>query len=125
MSVKARDAVLKSDEVLLLAGGDLNIQGNPDTNFNFNGMMAAHDQMTISGNPRLSGGIIAENAKYTDNRFFFDNILSGERKDDMVIMNEISGEPDIYGRTNLGGSGAPSEGDPVGANLKGWREAIE
>jgi hypothetical protein len=123
--VNAYDAVLKSDEILLLAGGDLNIQGNPSTNFNFNGVMAAHDHMTISGNPRMSGGIIAENAKYTGAEFFFGNILSGERKSDMVTMNEISGEPDIYGSANLGGPGDAGTGDPIGVNLMGWREAIE
>jgi Tfp pilus assembly protein PilX len=125
LGVNALDAVLKSDEVLLLAGGDLNIQGNPASSFNFHGIVAAHDQITISGNPRMSGAIIAENAKYTSNDFFFGNIDSGERKTDMLTMNEISGEPDIYGSSNLGGAGDPGTGEPIGANLKGWREAIE
>ncbi len=127
--VLALDAVFLSDEVLLLAGGDLNIQGDPSSNnYNFNGVMAAHDQFTISGNPRLNGGIIAENAKYTSSSFFFGNIDSGERKADHITMNEISGNPDIYGSMELGAAeGEPEESEPseTSANFVGWREVIQ
>jgi hypothetical protein len=128
--INALDAVLQSDEILLMAGGDLNIQGNPASNFNFNGVIAAHDQFTISGNPRMSGAIIAENAKYTSKDFFFGNIDSGERKTDHITMNQISGEPDIYGEADLDNTvpASPDDsepGDPAGANFKGWREVID
>jgi hypothetical protein len=44
----------------LVAGRDLDITGNP--NQSFNGVLAAHEQVFISGNPTLVGSLLAESA---------------------------------------------------------------
>jgi formylmethanofuran dehydrogenase subunit C len=44
----------------LVAGRDLDITGNP--NQSFNGVLAAHEQVFISGNPTLIGSLLAESA---------------------------------------------------------------
>jgi hypothetical protein len=44
----------------LVAGRDLDITGNP--NQSFNGVLAAHEQAFISGNPTLVGSLLAESA---------------------------------------------------------------
>ena len=98
---------------------------NPASNFNFNGVLAAHDNFTISGNPKMSGAIIAENAKYTSDSYFFGNIDIGERNADHITMNQISGEPDIYGRVDPESENPVDPSDPNGAFLRGWREVIE
>ncbi len=63
------------DNLLFVAGGDLKINGN--ANQSFEGVMAAHEQVDISGNPNLDGFIIAEGASnvhdYVDN-----NSISGD-----------------------------------------------
>jgi hypothetical protein len=75
----------------------------------------------------MQGGVIAENRKYTA----YDSSIYANVKDGQsgaispINENVVSGELYITGTADMGGSGAPGEGDPVGANLKGWREAIE
>jgi hypothetical protein len=44
----------------LVAGRDLHITGNP--NQTFNGVLAAHEQVFVSGNPSLIGSLLAESA---------------------------------------------------------------
>lgn len=44
----------------LVAGRDLHITGNP--NQSFNGVLAAHEQVFVSGNPTLVGSLLAESA---------------------------------------------------------------
>lgn len=51
--------------LLLVAGLDLKINGNLTQDQAFQGIMAAHEQVAISGNPSLGGYILAEDA---DNR---------------------------------------------------------
>lgn len=46
--------------ILFIAGTDLKINGNPDQEFA--GILAAHEQIDISGAPNFNGCIIAENA---------------------------------------------------------------
>ena len=76
--------------------------------------------------PRLHGGIIAENRKYTA----YDSSLYANVKDgqtgatDATGENVISGELYITGTADMGGGAPPSTGEPAGANLKGWREPI-
>lgn len=122
--VSALDAVLLSDEVLLLAGGDVYVKGNYSTDPNYFGMIAAHDHVQVAGNPVMSGSLLAENSKYTSADYFFDNIYSNDRKSNLVEINLIDGNPEIYASTDFSGGGAGGSGDPVGANLKGWREPI-
>jgi hypothetical protein len=45
---------------LLIAGADIKMSGNPTQGFN--GLIAAHEQIAISGNPSITGSIIAEDA---------------------------------------------------------------
>ena len=52
LTTAEKDAVLRSNEVLLLAGGDLLVQGQSsfdDSSAAFSGLLAAHDNVNISG----------------------------------------------------------------------------
>lgn len=53
--------------LLFVAGLDLKINGNLQQDQAFQGIMAAHEQVDISGNPSLGGYIIAEDAANTSN----------------------------------------------------------
>jgi hypothetical protein len=123
LAADIRAAVLCSEEVLLLAGGDMKINGNPSQNFN--GVMAAHQEFQISGEPRLEGAVIAENSTYSAHSAFQGRIDSGERKSDLVTFNEINGNPDIWGSSDLGGGGPIGESTPTGVTLDAWREVVE
>ena len=52
-------------DTLFIAGLDLRISGNPS--LGFNGLIAAHEQFSLSGNATINGLIIAEDASATDN----------------------------------------------------------
>ena len=52
-------------------------------------------------------------------------MVSGEWNADHITMNEISGNPDIYGNTDFGGADDGVPADPGYANFLGWREVIE
>ena len=65
-------------DTLLVAGLDIKINGTPDQSFV--GIIAAHEQIDISGNPVISGFIYGENA----------SSISG-----MATQNILSGNPDI------------------------------
>lgn len=130
LTAAEKDAVLKSNEVLLLAGGDLKVQGQSsfdDATAAFSGLLATHDQLYISGTTKLHGGVLAENRKYTAyDSSLYANVKDGQKgATEQLNENVISGELFITGGANMGGAGEPSTGDPLGANLKGWREAIE
>lgn len=47
-------------DTLLVAGGDIKIDGNPEQNIT--GIIAAHEQIEIDGNPNIVGNIVAEDA---------------------------------------------------------------
>ena len=47
------------DGVLIFAGRDAQISGNPNQTF-YTGLVAAHEQVIINGNPDMSGAFIAE-----------------------------------------------------------------
>jgi cytoskeletal protein CcmA (bactofilin family) len=49
-----------TENLLFVAGKDLKINGNPQQSFQ--GILAAHEQVSVSGNARLTGFIIAEDA---------------------------------------------------------------
>jgi hypothetical protein len=49
-----------TENLLFVAGGDIKINGNPQQSLQ--GILAAHEQVSISGNPSLTGFIIAEDA---------------------------------------------------------------
>jgi len=65
-------------DTLLVAGLDIKINGSPEQNFV--GIIAAHEQIDISGNPVVSGFIYGENG----------GSISG-----MATQNILSGNPDI------------------------------
>jgi hypothetical protein len=65
-------------DTLFVAGGDVKLSGNPTQGFN--GLIAAHEQIDISGNPEITGYIIAEDAADVSQT---------------VKENKISGNPTI------------------------------
>jgi hypothetical protein len=71
-------------DTLFIAGLDISITGNPSQVFN--GLMAAHEQFRLTGNPTLNGFLIAEDAGATSNT---------------VIANAITGNPTITFNCNL------------------------
>ena len=50
-----------TENLLFVAGGDIKINGNPQQSMQ--GIIAAHEQISVSGNPSLTGFIIAEDAE--------------------------------------------------------------
>jgi len=80
-----------TNDLLLIAGTDVKLNGNPVTS----GIIAAHEQVAISGGLNHTGYIIAEDAETTD---------------DTVEFNYMSGVPQITydgGLAGLGGGGGP------------------
>lgn len=65
-------------DTLFIAGLDVSISGNPHNGFN--GLIAAHEQFSLSGNPTINGFIIAEDASHTSNT---------------VTSNTVNGNPTI------------------------------
>ena len=91
------------DNLLFVAGGDLKINGN--ANQSFEGVMAAHEQIDISGNPNLDGFIIAEGASDVH---------------DYVDMNSISGDMQL----TYDGLNTPFQ-DPLGEIVAlSWEEIL-
>ena len=73
-------------DTLLVAGLDINIDGNPAVPLELNGIIAAHEQIRIAGNPTIAGNIIAEDAPSTS---------------DLVQGNSIDGNPIIVSDCQL------------------------
>lgn len=71
-------------DTLFVAGLDIRMSGNPA--LGFNGLIAAHEQIDLGGNPTITGYIIAEDATSTSNT---------------VTANSISGNPTITYNCNL------------------------
>jgi len=88
-----------TENLLFVAGRDLKINGNPQQGFQ--GIMAAHEQISASGNPTLNGFIIAEDAE----------AISGT-----VTGNSIGGNMNI---TYNGGMGNPFPGD---VEMRTWQQ---
>lgn len=65
-------------DTLFVAGLDISISGNPQNGFN--GLIAAHEQFSLSDNPTINGFLIAEDASSTSNT---------------VTSNTVSGNPTI------------------------------
>jgi hypothetical protein len=85
-------------ELLFVTDGDLKISGGIDTPLVAAGQMLVHEQVSISGNPSLSGQLLVENATSVD---------------PLVTNNTISGNPTITYNGGLG-EGVYS--------VTGWRE---
>jgi hypothetical protein len=72
----------KAQPLHLIAGRDLEVSGNPGVSYE--GVLAAHEQFSISGNPSITGAIIAND--YCD--------TSGSPVSEPEI--EVSGNPNIF-----------------------------
>lgn len=65
-------------DTLFIAGLDINVSGNPSNGFN--GLIAAHEQFRLSGNPTINGFLIGEDASATSST---------------VTSNTVNGNPTI------------------------------
>lgn len=63
-----------TQNLLLVAGRDLVVSGNANTAYE--GIMAAHEQLKISGNPQLNGFVFSENAENLSGTVLVDEISS-------------------------------------------------
>jgi PilX N-terminal len=63
-----------TENLLLVAGKDLKINGNPQQGFQ--GVLAAHEQVKVSGNATLTGFIIAEDAAHAGT-LVTEDVISG------------------------------------------------
>jgi hypothetical protein len=101
-----------ADEILFLAGNDLKINGNPTQQFN--GIMAAHMDIQVSGNPFLEGSLLAENGKHAMGQ----EVTTGQQVKNLVDKNEFNGNMVLEASgTMMIGSGNP-------ARIKAWRELV-
>ncbi len=98
------DDPIDVQSVMLVATGDIKINGNPGQTFN--GIIATHEQFSISGNPDLEGAIIAQGASNVSN---------------LVLENEISG---VLNLTYGGEFNFPNFGEEttLTPNLLSWRD---
>lgn len=68
----------KAHPLLLVAGRDLKLNGNPEAGaFDYQGVMMAHEQIQISGNPVVTGAFIADDACDSSNSPIHFNELNG------------------------------------------------
>jgi hypothetical protein len=79
----------KAQPLLLLAGRDLQISGNPfaGDKVGYQGVMLAHEQIQINGGPEVAGAIIAQDAC--------------DSSGSPVHRNEINGNPTVHYDGNL------------------------
>jgi hypothetical protein len=77
-----------TENLLLVAGGDVKINGNPDQSFQ--GIIAAHEQLLVSGNPTLNGFIVVENAVNQPSSSADKNEISGNM---LITYNGNLGSP--------------------------------
>jgi len=101
-----------ADEILFLAGNDLLIQGTPAQQMS--GILAAHMEVSIAGNPTLEGSIVAENGKHGMGQ----EVTNGQWVYDLVSENNFDGSLVLIasGTAVLGG------GNPV--TVTAWRELV-
>jgi hypothetical protein len=92
----------KAQPLLLIAGRDLRMSGNPDNPFE--GIIAAHEQVQISGNPTINGSFFVQDECQTPS-----SLVDGTQ------VASISGNPTI----NFSGAEIPI-GDTIRTTL--WLE---
>jgi cytoskeletal protein CcmA (bactofilin family) len=100
------------DKILFLAGNDLKINGNPDQEFI--GIMAAHMEVGVSGNPYLEGSILAENGLHGEGQ----EVASGMEIKNIIDNNEFNGNMVL----NASGDGLGGAGQPL--IVSAWRELV-
>jgi hypothetical protein len=101
-----------ANEVLFLAGNDLMVVGTPAQDLN--GILAAHMEVHLSGNPTVAGSIVAENGLHGAGQ----EVTTGQAVVDLVVENEFEGSMvmDASGTAIIGG------GNPV--KVSAWRELV-
>lgn len=101
-----------ANEIMFLAGNNLTIAGTPGQLIN--GILAAHMEIQITGNPFLSGSLVAENGRHTMGQ----EVTSGQAVVDLVTNNSVEGSVilDASGTALIGG------GDPL--VVAAWRELV-
>lgn len=101
-----------ANEVLFLAGNDLQVVGTPEQDLN--GILAAHMDVHMSGNPTVAGSILAENGLHGAGQ----EVTTGQAVVDLVVENEFEGSMimNAVGTAIIGG------GNPV--KVTAWRELV-
>jgi len=86
-------------DIALVAGRDLDIQGTGTGDGSYEGLLGAHEQFKVTGNPTLTGAIVGEGLVDTNGSPVDSNYVSGS----MVITHESGLEADLGGliRTTL------------------------
>jgi hypothetical protein len=86
-------------DVALVAGRDLDIQGTGTDDGFYEGLLGAHEQFKVTGNPTLRGAIVGEGSEDSLGSPVSDNYVSGS----MTITHETGLEADLGGlvRTTL------------------------
>jgi hypothetical protein len=86
-------------DIALVAGRDLDIQGTGNGDGEYEGLLGAHEQFKVTGNPTLTGAIIGETNVDSPGSPVSSNYVSGS----MVITHEVGLEADLGGlvRTTL------------------------
>ncbi len=93
--------IAKTEGLAFVAGGDLQINGNPSQSYN--GALLAREQVAISGNPTITGYIVATNAATTSTM--------------------VSGASTISGNTSITYNGS-GPGIPGGITVDLWIELV-
>ncbi len=101
-------------QLLFVAGGDLKINGN--TGNLIHGVMGAHREVAISGNPSFEGSIVANNHNYQA-----PNPDNCQEEKNIIDDNYFSGNPHMV--NNLESVFNPNTG-PVSLNKFAWRELV-
>ena len=120
-----RENVIQTNEVLFLAGGDFKLNGNPLQKFK--GIIAAHMEFGVSGNPELMGALIAENGRAQQQQGLGHGQEVTNNRDvrNMIDHNYISGNPTMSGDTDQLVPEPPGQAIPFGAVMESWREVVE
>lgn len=86
-------------DIALIAGRDLDIQGTGNGDGEYEGLLGAHEQFKITGNPTLTGAVIGELETDTPGSPVSENYVSGS----MMITHNTGLEADLGGliRTTL------------------------
>lgn len=86
-------------DIALVAGRDLDIAGTGQSDGSYDGLLGAHEQLELTGNPTLDGALVSENAPHTTGSPVSVNYISGS----MTITHNQGLEADLGGliRTTL------------------------
>lgn len=80
-----------TQNLLLVAGRDMVISGNANTTYE--GIMAAHEQLKITGNPQLNGLVFSENAENLSSTVLVDEISSVSGTPTITYNGQMGNNP--------------------------------